>query len=163
MSGTDCYELVTPLVRSAADALSTMLNMSLVAGRPSTSLPHVAAGSIHVDVALTGDLTASVGFALSSDTARRFASALTGGALPISKDDLADAASELAMIITGGAKARLRGRSVAMSLSNISFGSRMRSPEPVETDQLSIHCASEIGDLTISITTPALAASAMSC
>jgi len=136
---------INPFMASIKNVFATMLETEILISKPCL----LANGEFNADVSaiigLSGDAVGSVALCLPMNTAVAIASKFVGAELSRDHDDFADALGELANMVAGGAKAKLEGLNVSISLPSVIAGHDLQMLQSKSTPRLSLPCDSQLG------------------
>ncbi len=142
---------INPFVEAVQQLFKTMLNTELVIGKPSVRQDDVFA-DVSAVIGFSGDATGSVVLCFPMQTATRAASAFAGVEMTADDEDFSDAIGELANIVAGGAKARMEGLNISISLPSVVVGEQHSVLRSRQRPRLAIPCDSSLGRFTVEVT-----------
>jgi chemotaxis protein CheX len=141
---------VKPFIESTKAVFSTMLSADISFGHPYAvaSPPRFDVSGI---IGMTGDVVGAVVLSLPTDVARKMVAKFTSSPVDESSEDFADAIGEIVNMISGGAKAQFKGKSVSISCPSVVVGPGHTVKRPSNTPCISIPCKSVFGDFSIDV------------
>lgn len=141
---------VKPFIESTKAVFLTMLAADVSFGRPYTvaSPPRFDVSGI---IGMSGDVVGAVVLSLPTGVARKMVARFTNSAVDDSSEDFADAIGEIVNMISGGAKAHFKGRSVSISCPSVVVGPGHTVKRPSNTPCISIPCMTAFGDFSIEV------------
>ncbi len=142
---------INPFVEAVQQLFKTMLNTELVIGKPSIRQDDVFA-DVSAVIGFSGDATGSVVLCFPMETAVKAASTFAGVEMKSDDEDFSDAIGELANIVAGGAKARMDGLNISISLPSVVVGTQHAVLRSRQRPRLAIPCDSSLGRFTVEVT-----------
>lgn len=136
---------IEPFVASLQNVFSCMLATPAQLGKPflkGTMTQHVDVVAI---IALTGDVIGSTVLGFPEATALAIASRFAGEEMTMDHPDLPDALGELINMVTGSAKANLKGISATISLPRVVAGQNVKVGGPKTLPFVVIPFKSDLG------------------
>jgi len=146
-------ELINPFVQSISDVFESMLQGSVKAGVPgSPAEDDESSRDVVGIISLSGTTTMTVAMRFPVKTAIAVVGAMLGDKIRSVDASIIDAVGELANITAGGAKARLTGEKLSLSLPTVVRGHVCKgSNVPKDTVWVEIPFTSSFGDFAIAI------------
>ncbi len=136
---------INPFIASIKNVFMTMLETEILISKPCVLEKGEFNADVSAVIGLSGDAIGSVALCLPSRTAVAIASKFAGIELTQDHDDFADAIGELANMVAGGAKAKLDGLNVSISLPSVIAGHDLKLLQSKSTPRLSLPCDSSLG------------------
>lgn len=103
-------------------------------------------------IGLSGTVKGAVALTFAAKTAHNVVKRLLQSDGPITDDDINDALGEVANMIAGGAKARLEGQNVSISLPTVVRGQKYSLVHPKDSVTLAVPFECELGPFTLNVT-----------
>jgi chemotaxis protein CheX len=147
-------EYINPFIESVRELFSTMLSCQAQRGNVTLSDGQSATHGIVAIIGLSGPARGTVALDFPSQTAFAIVGRLFGEAPTEFDADVSDTVAEMANIVGGGAKARLRNDShpIDLGLPTVVVGGDYQVHHPSQSTWLEIPFASELGDFTLRVT-----------
>jgi chemotaxis protein CheX len=122
---------ITSFVVSTHQVFSTMLSLSVTAGKPYTccTVPKFE-NEVSGIIGMSGDMQGMVVLSFPTATARNVIRAFTGMDMDPNSPDFADAVGELVNMISGAAKAKFEGKNVSISCPSVVIGKGHKVQQP---------------------------------
>ena len=122
---------ITSFVASTHQVFSTMLSLTVTAGRPYTccTVPKFE-NEVSGIIGMSGDMQGMVVLSFPTATARNVIRAFTGMDMDPNSPDFADAVGELVNMISGAAKAKFEGKNVSISCPSVVIGRGHKVQQP---------------------------------
>ena len=147
-------EYINPFIESVRDLFSTMLTCNAQRGNVTLSNGKAEEQGIMAIIGLSGPTRGSVALDLPSQTAFNIVGRLFGETPTAFDPDVLDTVAEMANIVGGGAKARLRNDSypIDLGLPTVVVGGDYHVHHPTQSTWLEIPFASELGGFKLRVT-----------
>lgn len=141
---------ITHFVDSARNVFHTMLNLPVQCGKP-VKIPEIPVREARVSgfIGLSGDVAGTVVLSLPVDVAQGVVSKFVGSPVSTDSEDFTDAVGELVNMVTGGAKSRLEGSNIDISVPTVVMGSDYRVQQMTGTVCIEIPCNCSCGQFSI--------------
>ena len=141
---------ITHFVDSARNVFQTMLNMPVQCAKP-IKIPEIPVGEARVSgfIGLSGDVAGTVVLSLPVKVAEGVVSTFVGSPVASDSEDFTDAVGELVNMVTGGAKSRLEGRKIDISVPTVVMGTDYRVQQMTGTVCIEIPCTCSCGRFSI--------------
>lgn len=144
-------DLVTPFVESVRTVFQTMLQLNVEAGASYERREPTPSHDVSGIISLTGDFDGSCVLSFPLDAARRIVTIFAGSDCDPGSGDFADAIGELVNMVTGGAKARFKGRTISISCPTVITGSGHVVRASKEFSCFVIPFTSDLGNFVIEV------------
>ncbi len=141
---------INPFVEAVQQLFKTMLNTELVISKPSIRQDDVFA-DVSAVIGFSGDASGAVVLCFPMETAVKAASTFAGIEMKPDDEDFSDAIGELANIVAGGAKARMNGLNISISLPSVVVGKQHAVLRSRQRPRLAIPCDSPLGRFTVEV------------
>lgn len=142
---------INPFIESIKNLFSTMLATDILISKPSVKVDAHQTADVSAVIGLSGDAVGSVALCFPMGSAIKTSSKFAGIELTEQHEDFADALGELANMIAGGAKAKLDGFKVSISLPNVVVGKNHIISQSKQAPRLVLPCDSPLGRFTVEI------------
>ncbi len=142
---------ITPFVGSISNVFETMLQLPVTVGSPSIKSQGTPSHDVSGIIGMTGDVEGTVVLSFPTATAERAVSLFTGTELASTHEDFADAIGELVNMVSGGAKAQFKGKSVGISTPSVIIGSEHSVFGRKDMTTVVIPCTSDIGEFSVEV------------
>ncbi len=142
---------INPFVGSICNVFETMCRLKVTIGKPAFQTEPYERTDVSAIIGFSGDAAGSVALCLGFDTASTVATAFAGTEISPEHEDFGDALGELANMVAGGAKAKLEGFNVNISLPNVVIGEDQRISTSRSCPRLIIPCSSDAGDFHVEV------------
>jgi chemotaxis protein CheX len=143
---------IAHFVGSTQQVFSTMLSLSVTAGKPYTccAVPRFE-NEVSGIIGMSGDLQGMVVLSFPVSTAKATIRAFTGMEMEPSSPDFADAVGELVNMISGAAKAKFDGRNVSISCPSVVIGKGHKVQQPSDAVCITIPFSCPAGDFSVEV------------
>ncbi|MBI1336542.1 MAG: chemotaxis protein CheX [Phycisphaera sp.] len=142
---------IVPFIKSVQNVFGTMLQTQVEVGNPELKKAGSPAYDISGIIGMSGDVEGSVVLSFPTAVAERVVSLFTGTDMDHAHDDFADAVGELVNMISGGAKAQFKGKSVSISCPSVVIGNDHVVFNRKDVVSIHIPCTSEVGDFAVEV------------
>lgn len=142
---------INPFIASISNTFETMCGVKVAIGKPSLKMDLYEQTDVLAIIGFSGDAAGSVALCFDFATASRLATAFAGTEITPEHEDFGDALGELANMVGGGAKAKLEGLSVDISLPNVVIGHSQRVLASRSSPRLHIPCSTDSGDFQVEV------------
>ncbi len=142
---------INPFIASICNVFETMCGSKVTVGKPSLQTEPFERTDVSAIIGFSGDAAGSVALCFGFDTASVLATAFAGTEIKPEHEDFGDALGELANMVAGGAKAKLEGLDVNISLPNVVIGERHRISASRSSPRIIIPCSTDAGDFHVEV------------
>ncbi len=142
---------VNPFVGSICNVFETMCGLKVTIGKPAIAPSKSEQTDVTALIGFSGDAAGSVVLCFGFDIASKAASAFAGTEITPEHEDFGDALGELANMVAGGAKAKLEGLNVNISLPNVVIGEDQRISASRSCPRLIIPCSTDAGNFHVEV------------
>lgn len=143
-----CY--INPFMDSVKNLFKTMLDTELILSKPMICMEDIRC-DVSAMIGFSGDATGCVVLCFPMTTAVKAASVFAGIEMTKDHEDFSDALGELANIVAGHAKGKLKGFNISISLPNVIIGKKHAVLKSKQTPRLVIPCDSSLGRFTVEV------------
>lgn len=143
--------LINPFIASVKDVFKTMLGTEIVISKPVLKAGHEVNADVSAVIGLSGDAVGVVVLSFPTLTATRTASKFAGADMGLNHEDFADALGELANMVAGGAKAKMDGLNVSISLPGVIVGREHVVSQSKQSPRLALPCDSTLGRFSVEV------------
>lgn len=144
-------EHINPFIESLRTVFQTMLQLNVEAGAPTERVEPTPSHDVSGIISLNGDLEGSCVLSFPMDAARRIVTIFAGSDCDPTGPDFCDAIGELVNMVTGGAKARFKGRTISISCPTVITGSGHVVRASREFSCFAIPFTSDLGNFVIEV------------
>lgn len=144
-------DLVTPFVDSLRTVFQTMLQMNVEAGNAYERREPTPSHDVSGLITLSGDFDGSCVLSFPMEAAKRIVTIFAGAECDPAGGDFADAIGELVNMVTGGAKAKFKGRTISISCPTVITGSGHVVRSSKEFSCFVIPFTSDLGNFVIEV------------
>jgi chemotaxis protein CheX len=143
---------IAHFVASTQQVFSTMLSLSVTAGKPYTvsAVPRFE-NEVSGIIGMSGDLQGMVVLSFPTATAKGAIQAFTGMEMDPASADFADAVGELVNMISGAAKAKFEGKNVSISCPSVVIGKGHRVQQPSDAVCITIPFTCPAGEFSVEV------------
>ncbi len=152
--------LIMPFVASVQSVFETMLQMRVEVGTPFVNKDNSTRRDVTAIIGMSGDIQGSVALSFQLDGATRTASIFAGTELEAGSPDFVDAIGELANMISGGAKAKFKDKTVSISCPTVVMGTELALRSNSDSVCIVLPCTCDSGEFQIEVTIKQAAAKA---
>ncbi len=142
---------LNPFIASICNVFETMCGLKVTIGKPSLQTETYERTDVSAIIGFSGDAAGSVALCFGFDTASTVATAFAGTEISPEHEDFGDALGELANMVAGGAKAKLEGLDVNISLPSVVIGRGQRIVASKSTPRLHIPCSTDSGNFRVEV------------
>ncbi len=142
---------INPFVASVCNTFETMCGLKVAIGKPAIAPSKCEQTDVTALIGFSGDAAGSVVLCFGFDVASKAASAFSGIEITPEHEDFGDALGELANMVAGGAKAKLDGLDVSISLPNVVIGKDQRISASRSCPRLIIPCSTDAGAFHVEV------------
>ena len=143
---------ITAFVASTHQVFSTMLSLTVTAGKPySGSTVPLFESEVSGIIGMSGDVQGMVVLSFPTATACNVIRAFTGADMDPSSPDFADAVGELVNMISGAAKAKFECTNVSISCPSVVLGRGHRVAQPSDATCITIPFACSAGQFSVEV------------
>jgi chemotaxis protein CheX len=143
---------ITSFVASTHQVFSTMLSLSVTAGKPySCCVVPRFENEVSGIIGLSGDMQGMVVLSFPTATARNAIRAFTGMDIEPTSPDFADAVGELVNMISGAAKAKFEGKNVSISCPSVVIGKGHKVQQPSDAVCITIPFDCPAGQFSVEV------------
>jgi chemotaxis protein CheX len=142
---------INPFVASIRNTFETMCGLKVAIGKPGLKTEETPASDVAAIIGFSGDAAGSVALCLVFEAASKIATSFAGTEITPQHPDFGDALGELANMVAGGAKAKLDGLSVNISLPSVVIGERQRITASRTAPRLMIPCSTDAGSFHVEV------------
>ena len=142
---------LNPFISSICNVFETMCGLKVTIGKPSLQTETYERTDVSAIIGFSGDAAGSVTLCFGFDTAATVATAFAGTEISPEHEDFGDALGELANMVAGGAKAKLEGLDVNISLPSVVIGRGQRIVASKSNPRLHIPCSTGAGNFRVEV------------
>ncbi len=142
---------INSFIASISNTFETMCGLKVSVGTPSLQAGADEQTDVSAIIGFSGDAVGSVAMCFGFDSASTIATVFAGVDITPEHEDFADALGELANMVAGGAKAKLEGLHVNISLPSVVIGERQRLLASKSTPRLHIPCSTDSGSFRVEV------------
>ena len=142
---------LNPFIASICNVFETMCGLKVTIGKPALQTATYERTDVSAIIGFSGDAAGSVALCFGFDTASTVATAFAGTDISPEHEDFGDALGELANMVAGGAKAKLEGVSINISLPSVILGQGQRILASKSSPRLHIPCSTDAGDFRVEV------------
>ena len=142
---------INPFIQSVKNVFSTMLATDLLVNRPFVKVDDRLTSDVSAVIGLSGDAVGCVALCFPMETAAKVAGQFAGIEMSKEHEDFADALGELANMVAGGAKAKLDGFTLRISLPNVVVGRNHVISHSSQTPRLVLPCDAPLGRFSVEV------------
>ncbi len=142
---------INPFIQSVNNVFSTMLATDILISKPFVKTDDRQTADVSAVIGLSGDAVGSVALCFPMGSAVKTAGKFAGIEMTQDHEDFADALGELANMIAGGAKAKLEGLNVSVSLPNVVVGKNHVLSQSKQSPRLVLPCDSPLGRFAVEV------------
>ena len=143
--------IINPFILSVRSLFSTMLDSSVLIGKPTIKEKHFLPADVTAVIGFSGGATGSTALCFSRSAAVKIASRFAGADIDPGGPDLADALGELANIVAGGAKSKLEGCNINVSMPRVVSASDPTPIHPARKPVLLLPCDSALARFALEV------------
>ena len=142
---------INPFIQSVKNVFSTMLATDLLVSRPFVKVDDRLTSDVSALIGLSGDAVGCVALCFPMETATKVTGKFAGIEMSKEHEDFADALGELANMVAGGAKAKLDGFTVRISLPNVVVGRNHVVSHSSRKPRLVLPCDAPLGRFSVEV------------
>jgi len=142
---------INPFIASISNTFETMCGVRVIIGKPTLKTESSERIEVSAIIGFSGDAAGTVALCFGFDTASRLATAFAGMEITPEHEDFGDALGELANMVAGGAKAKLKGFDISISLPSVVIGDRQRILASKNTPRLYLPCETDSGNFRVEV------------
>ena len=142
---------INPFIESVCNTFETMCSLKVRVGKPALSACKGHQTDVSAVIGFSGDAAGSVAVCYPFASASKIATSFAGIEITPDHSDFGDALGELANMIAGGAKAKLDGLSINISLPSVVIGERQHISASRTSPRLFIPCSTDAGDFHVEV------------
>lgn len=142
---------IVPFIEATKDVFAKMLRMSVRFGKPTSHVSKEPMHDVSGIVGLSGDLVGVVVLTFPTDVAVKCVEALAGAPASPEGEEFADAIGEIANMVSGAAKARIKGRNLSIGCPSVVTGPGHKVRQITEAPSIRIPCMTDAGDFCIQV------------
>ena len=143
---------INPFIYSIKNVFQTMLSTDIFISKPCIKQGGEQTADFSALIGLSGDAVGTVALCFPTKTATRTAGKFAGMELTHTDPDFVDALGELANMVAGGAKAKMDGLNINISLPQVISGSDLRLMQGSGSPTLLLPCDSSLGRFNTEVT-----------
>lgn len=142
---------INPFIDSICNTFETMCGLKVSIGKPSLTADPNGQTDVSAVIGFSGDAAGSVAVCYPFNTAAKIATAFAGTEITPDHDDFGDALGELANMIAGGAKSKLAGVRITISLPSVVIGECQYISASRTAPRLFIPCTTDAGGFHVEV------------
>ena len=142
---------INPFIASICNTFETMCGSKVTVGKPLLLTEPYEQTDVSAIIGFSGDAAGSVALCFGVDTASKLATSFAGTEITPEHDDFGDALGELANMVAGGAKAKLEGLDINISLPSVIIGTGQRILASKSSPRLHIPCSTAAGNFRVEV------------
>ncbi len=142
---------INPFIASICNVFETMCGAKVNIGKPVLQTEPYEQTDVSAIIGFSGDAAGSVALCFSLDSASKIATIFAGADITPDHEDFGDALGELANMVAGGAKAKLEGLDVNISLPSVIIGQGQRILASKSSPRLRIPCSTDAGNFRVEV------------
>ena len=142
---------INPFIASICSTFETMCGLKVTIGKPTLHTEPYERTDVSAIIGFSGDAAGSVALCFGFDAASRMATSFAGVEITPEHADFGDALGELANMVAGGAKAKLEGLDVNISLPSVVIGQDQRILASKSSPRLQIPCSTDSGSFRVEV------------
>ena len=143
---------INPFIESINDLFERMLDCKVVLGRPSRADFSIVSSDITGIIGLSGSVLGIVALRFPEKTACAVVGRMVGTEINTVDPSIIDGIGELVNIAAGGAKGKLEGHSIFVSLPTVTRGGIYRLRNMRDTVWMDVPFESELGEFSMIVT-----------
>ncbi len=136
---------INPFIESVVNVFKTMLDVDTLISKPYIKEHDDAAHNVAAIIGFSGDAVGSVALCFNSRSASQIASKFAGTEITADHPDFADSLGEIANMVAGGAKAKMEGLDISISLPRVVAGTGQHTLRSQKNPVLALPCDSVLG------------------
>lgn len=144
-------DMIMPFITSVQAVFETMLHMRVEVGTPFLNKDGGSSRDVTAIIGMSGDIQGTVGLSFKLDAAVRTASIFAGCQLDPGGADFVDAVGELANMISGGAKAKFKDKTVSISCPSVVMGKEIALRVNSDSTCVVLPCSCDSGEFQIEV------------
>jgi chemotaxis protein CheX len=147
-------EYINPFIESVSELFSTMLGAKAKRGQVTLAGATDAGPCVMALIGLSGPARGNVALSFPADTVRKIVGQLFGAEPADINEDVTDAVAEMANIVAGGAKARLKNDAtpIDLGLPTVVVGNEYTVMNPSQASWIEIPFTTEFGPFALRVT-----------
>lgn len=142
---------INAFIDSISNTFETMCGLKVSFGKPAIQTDPYEQTDVSAIIGFSGDAAGSVALCFHFDSASKIATIFAGAEITPEHEDFGDALGELANMVAGGAKAKLEGLSVNISLPNVVIGQCQRLLASKSTPRIQLPCSTDSGSFRVEV------------
>lgn len=142
---------INPFIASICNVFETMCGLRVTIGKPMIAPGKREQTDVTALIGFSDEAAGSVALCFGLDIASKAASAFAGTEITPEHEDFGDALGELANMVAGGAKSKLVGFHVNISLPSVVIGEDQHISASRSCPRLIIPCSTDAGDFHVEV------------
>jgi chemotaxis protein CheX len=142
---------IMPFIEATKNVFSTMLKMKVTFGTPVQQREPDPKYDVSGIIGLSGELSGVIVLTFPTETALKCVEAFAGMKVEPDSESFADALGELTNMVSGAAKARIKGFDLSISCPSVVMGQGHTVRQISDAECIYIPCETEVGDFFVAV------------